>query len=325
MTAPDTFLKDYYPYKAAIVRDKPLGAMFLDIACKGPWRIYAEPKAGGVCEPVAKGEGNAYAPLNIAGPVRAYFKLVTDNFEVILSEPHLPLEGGFNFRDMGGLPTQDGRYVKWGKVFRADELNRLTEGDLKYLAAVPLISIVDFRAKSEIEHSADKHALTVKNNYKFSIDPGNLAKELDELTDFAVDETENFMRNIYVSLASEKIFIKQYEEFFALLQNEQEVPLLFHCSAGKDRTGMGAALFLFSLGVSQEVILKDYLLSNVYLNVKYRDSYIKHPTLKSLFQAKEEYLLTGLNILKNSYGSVENYLEKELKVNLNLMKKLYLY
>ncbi|MCC8146505.1 MAG: tyrosine-protein phosphatase [Bacteroidales bacterium] len=235
---------------------------------------------------------------------------------------HLPLEGGYNFRDLGGYPTADGRMVKWNTVFRADDLGTLTENDLEYLAGIPLVSIVDFRGAIEMEKAPDLIPVSVKEVYNYSIMPGNM-----DVTQMQVlSETipmEKLMEKVYTLLVTDPEIIDQYRKFFALLQNSENTPLLFHCSAGKDRTGMAAALFLLSLGVDEETVIEDYLLSNKYVEAKYAPMVAQYPQYKPAFIVDRNFIEIALNQIKTDHGSVENYLKDILHVDLEKIKKLY--
>mgnify|MGYP000887677793 CR=1 FL=1 len=114
-----------------------------------------------------------------------------------------------------------------------------------------------------------------------------------------------------------------YKEFFRILMKEDNAPLLFHCSAGKDRTGFGAALFLASLGVDRELIIEDYLLTNECLKDKYTDIVAKAPALKPLFEVRKEYILGAFEVIDNEYGVMENFLSNQLGVDLKRMRELY--
>ena len=133
------------------------------------------------------------------------------------------------------------------------------------------------------------------------------------------------MKDMNILLVTDSACIHQYKEFFKLLQNGDDIPLMFHCSAGKDRTGMGAALVLSALGVDEQTILKDYLLSNTYLANKYAGLKSQYPTISSLFEVKPEFLQAGLDKIKKDHGSVENYLTKVLGVDIQKMREMYLY
>jgi protein-tyrosine phosphatase len=105
---------------------------------------------------------------------------------------------------------------------------------------------------------------------------------------------------------------------FGLLQGEdQAAPLLFHCSAGKDRTGFAAALILFSLGVSPEAVLGDYLASRLCLKGKY-------PSSTGIFSVKAGYLQAALKEIVRSHGSLDSYLKNALDVDQQRMRSLYL-
>lgn len=310
---------------AQILRDKQTKAASLTINVSGKWKLFSGTSVGTIdfSKPLLEGEEAGVYPLNVPDTIRSYFQLVTDKGKAILAERHLPMTGGYNFRDLGGFRTTDGRYVKWGKIIRSDDLFHLTEVDLHYLSSLPLISIVDFRAEAEIDQAPDKLPETVTGHYPYCISPGNLnsAKDISQ----ALHQSAHIMADINVMLVTDSLNIKRYTDYFALLQNETNIPLLFHCSAGKDRTGMAAALTLFALGVDEEAIMADYLSSNTYLGEKYSGYITKYPELKPLFEVNPEYLQAGLQCIKNKYGTVEDFLKEELKVNIEELRKMYLY
>lgn len=312
--------------KAYITRDKNTKDAYLHIDIDGDWFLYSGTTVDDIdmSDPVLKGNKAGVFRINVSDSVRSYFELITDKGKAILAENHLPMAGGYNYRDLGGIRNAEGKYIKWGKILRSDDLHNLTDSDLKYLSSIPLISIVDFRTEDEIKTAADKNPSTVIDNYKLSISPGNLMTAKD-MTSMSPEEINNFMFDMNEILVTDSSIISQYKSFFELLQNESDTPLMFHCSAGKDRTGMGAALILFSLGVDEETIMNDYLLSNVYLADKYSEYITKYPHLKPLFEVQSQYLQSGIDKIKKEHGSVENYLINILNVNIDKMKALYLY
>ena len=235
----------------------------------------------------------------------------------------LPLEGGFNFRDMGGYKTTSGKSVKWGKVFRSDEMGNLSSSDLEYLNEIPLHTVVDFRSESEKRESPDKIPASVINSYELTINPGNHSN-ISDVIKFSSENGEEFMKDINRLLVSDSEIISRYKEFFSLLQDEKKLPLLFHCTAGKDRTGMAAALFLASLGVEEKIIFEDYLFSNQLLEDKYRILTDSMPQLKALLEVRSQYLQAGFEQIRKDHGSIDNYLQIVLDVNPDIMKELYL-
>jgi protein-tyrosine phosphatase len=118
-------------------------------------------------------------------------------------------------------------------------------------------------------------------------------------------------------------FQSEYKAFFQLLMDEKNTPLLFHCSAGKDRTGFGAALFLASLGVDKETIIQDYLLSKKYIEEKYSGFVAKNPVLEPLMTVKREYIEAALDLIDKEYGGMGNYLSHYLEVDTLKMRKIY--
>lgn len=313
---------------ASVVRDKHTKAATLDIKTNGQWTLYGGASVDDIDmnTPLLTGNGSGNFPINVPENSRYYFQLNTEKGKAILAEKHLPMEGGFNFRDLGGIRNTEGKYVKWGKIFRGDELHNLTESDLQYLSSIPLISIVDFRSPSEIEAAPDKNPSSLKENYAYSIEPGNLSDFAGmNFNNLRAGEMDSMMMQLNIQLVTDPRYIERYREFFNLLQNENDVPLLFHCTAGKDRTGMGAALVLSSLGVDEEVIYQDYLLSNQYLEEKYGKLKSEYPNLAALFGVKREFLQAGIEQIKKDHGSVEKYLTDVLNVDLEKMKNMYLY
>ena len=235
----------------------------------------------------------------------------------------LPLKGGFNFRDLGGYKTASGKTARWRKVFRSEEMNSLTPSDLEYLNNIPLRTVVDFRSEKENCESPDKRPASVTNSYELTINPG-IHSSFSDISMLTAEKGEEFMKEIYRSFVTETEIIDRYKFFFSLLQDESKLPLLFHCTAGKDRTGMGAALFLASLGVDEDTIFEDYMLSNNQLEDKYKSLIDSIPQLKALLEVRHQYLQEGFEQIKKDHISVENYILNILGVNTDLMKEMYL-
>ena len=311
--------------QAEIMKNIETKTTQIHINLNSPWQLYAGISVDSIdfSNPVASSDANGIFPVETPFYPRQYFQLTSSGKDALFAERHLPMEGGYNFRDVGGYPTTDGRFVKWGMVFRTDDMQHLTQADLDYLTSLDVRTVVDFRSEEEVAAGADKLPSTTSNHILLPVIPGNLsafdALQLDSASIY------NMMESLYISLCTEDKIINQYRQFFALLQNETKIPLSFHCSAGKDRTGMGAALFLYSLGVCEDVIIQDYLLSNKYLENKYTDLIAQRPEMKLMVTVKPEYLKTALKRIMTDHGSIEKYLEKTLNVDLEKMRRIYLY
>ena len=316
---------------AFIEQDRHTKATTFSINTKNDWKLYAGNRVATIdfSKPLLEGKGNRSQTLLVPENRRVYFQLETDASQTLLAARRLPLEGACNFRDMGGIKTKDGRFVKWGKVFRSDDLLLLTANDLAYLTEIPIIYIVDFRSPEEIKKSPDRIPESARNNYHaFPITPGNLTAVSDDTVfDFSKLQKLNMdsiMIAINVQLVTDPEIIGVYRDFFDVLQNDL-TPLLFHCTAGKDRTGMAAALFLFSLGVDEETVMQDYLLSNKYVKEKFAATLAHYPFFAPLAGVQVEYLQAGIDQIKKDHGSIENYLENSLNVDLEKMRNNYLY
>lgn len=243
--------------------------------------------------------------------------------DISLHVRRLPLSGCYNFRDLGGYPTSDGRRVKWKLIFRSDDLNSLTPSDVTYLSSIPIRTVVDFRSQMEIDMAADKMSSLAAKYYQLSIDPGNLS-DLRNFVNLKSADVEGKMQQMSEDFVTQDVAIAQWKAFFGLLQDGENEPLVSHCSAGKDRTGMAAALTLFALGVDQSVIMDDYLLSNDCLTGKYQSYIDRYPELNSLFVVKREYLQAGIDKIEQLYGTPENFLTEKLGVDIPKFRDIYL-
>lgn len=313
--------------RVEIVRDKQTKTAVFKTDDIGKWQLYAGPCVDSIdfSTPVAEGDGAGEYPLDVPADRRSYFQLVAPHAKAILAETLLPMEGGYNFRDMGGIRTVDGRYVRWGRLFRSDDMPNLTDADLEYLSTIPLRTVVDFRSAEEIAKAPDRLPRSVVNAAALSIDPGSIIELASGDKKPYVAGPFQMMQDLNRLLVSEPAIVEIYKEFFALVQDESKLPLMFHCSAGKDRTGMAAALILSALGVDRQIIIRDYLASNDYLSDKYAPIVAEHPESQALMEVHREYIEAGFDEIERRYGTVSNYLEKQLGVDTGRMKDMFLY
>ncbi|MDR0450708.1 MAG: tyrosine-protein phosphatase [Treponema sp.] len=306
--------------KAEILKDAAAKTTRIRIETPSSWQLYAGDSVDAIdlSKPAAKGGAGGIFVVNAPFFPHQYFQLAGSGGGMVLAERHLPMEGGYNFRDLGGYPAERA-FVKWGRVFRTDDMMNLTQQDLDYLASIPLRTVVDFRSGDEVAGGPDKVPSSVINHVSLPVVPGNLSET--SVSDF---DPELHITDIYRSFCTDKGIVAQYRKFFALMQDEANLPLSFHCSAGKDRTGMAAALFLSSLGVSEKIIMRDYLLSNKCLENKYASLIEEQPYLKAMFIVEAGYLRIALDQIKADYGSVEKYLSNTLNVDIDKMRSIYL-
>jgi protein-tyrosine phosphatase len=248
---------------------------------------------------------------------------------------HLPLAGAPNFRDLGGYRSADGRSVRWGLVYRSDALDKLSDADQAYLRRLGLRRVVDFRAADEVEDAPDRLAPP-------------LAGEVVHLPiAFAGLNVRQFTRRIMhgdtaglhfdtllvdANVAMVRQFSPVFRDWLHSLVADGATPQVFHCTAGKDRTGFAAAVLLLSLGVPRDTVMQDYLASNDYLRARNARS-MRMMRLFSLFRADPDsvrplmmveprYLDAAFAAMIQDYGSIDAYLQQALGVDAALREQL---
>jgi protein-tyrosine phosphatase len=165
----------------------------------------------------------------------------------------LPLAGAFNFRDLGGYPTADGRTTRWGQAFRSDALQELTAGDLAVLRHRGLRTVVDLRTGAELErHGRGLLIDEPIEHVHLSVLPVESGESLAAPPPVGNDLAERYLWYLEVGTPSLAAAIR-------LLADAAALPLVFHCAAGKDRTGVLSALVLSCLGVGPATIVDDYV------------------------------------------------------------------
>jgi protein-tyrosine phosphatase len=170
------------------------------------------------------------------------------------------MQGGQNFRDLGGYRTLDGRTVRWRMLFRSGAMDRLTPADFDYLDKLGIRAVVDLRSTEE-RQAAPVRWPGARTPHVLTKDYSGAAMGFDTtgIATMTGERARAVMASGYRSILG--TFNDQYRGMFARLL-AGEAPLLFNCSAGKDRTGVAAALILTALKVPRETIVEDYLLSN---------------------------------------------------------------
>ncbi|WOX04591.1 tyrosine-protein phosphatase [Microbulbifer pacificus] len=256
----------------------------------------------------------------------------------------LPLEGGRNFRDIGGYKTVDGKEVKWGKIYRSGVLIHLTENDYEYLKDREIATIVDFRSTEERSEEPDNWRSGEVTTLAWDYELGNFEEEFTK-----VIATPGVVKNDLVQVGNRAyidLVRQQTPAFRAMFQKliESDEPLLIHCTAGKDRTGIGAALILTALGVDRETVKQDYMLSTEVLKksnlFQQSDganekedrrqaffSQLPQEVRDFLMTPDASYVDTAFGEMERQHGSVQGYIEHALDVDhqeLALLKARYL-
>lgn len=246
-------------------------------------------------------------PLRLRQEIQALPRpsgLILDDLPISLA-----LEGASNVRDLGGWPAPGGT-VRRGRVFRAAALNRLTEADCLALRDLGIKVVCDFRGTTE--RTSAPCALSSVEVRSLPIEPSVGASLHDILAtrEATGEDTDTLMRAAYVAYAVESSHC--YRALFdAVLDGAG--PVLFHCSAGKDRTGFGAALILTALGVEWDVILRDYLSSNtLWRGDPVMAAGIPPHVARGLLTVRAELLEAAFAAIAEDHGSFARYAETQL-------------
>lgn len=227
----------------------------------------------------------------------------------------IALEGASNFRDLGGYQGLDGRHLQWRKLYRSAHLAHLTQDDLNQLKALGVSRSADFRGLGESAHLAynwpqlSRHALTVEPTVV-----QRAQSMIEKGQDLTEGDTVELMHDTYRSFVN--VYGQRFAEFFTLLQSSDE-PLVFHCTAGKDRTGWAAALLLTALGVDEEQIMDDYLLTNQLFRRPPASmlGQISEEALDALWRVQPSYLMASVDTVRTQYDSLDRYLTQALGVD----------
>ena len=241
----------------------------------------------------------------------------------------LPLNKTHNSRDMGGYKTADGRTVKWGVLFRSDSLANLDDADLAYLENLQLSAITDFRSDSERAQAPDRlpqqspaiayRTLAINNP---AVDVAELGKKFfsgqlsqDEL--LALTDRTGYINDADIS--------HMWGQWVRELAQPGALPQLFHCTAGKDRTGFAAAMVLLTLGVPRDQVMQDFLLSNEYLAEKIATNVEKiqahsatdvdAEVLRQVLGVTPTSLEGAFEAMEARYGSIDAYIEQGLGID----------
>ncbi|HLN17815.1 MAG TPA: tyrosine-protein phosphatase [Acidimicrobiales bacterium] len=218
---------------------------------------------------------------------------------------HVGLEGAVNFRDLGGYPAADGRHVRWRTLFRADGLSSLTERDRGIIRELGVATVIDLRTTVEYEAG------------RFPVDEIPVGYHhlpfLDELPDPETFKmTPGILATQYQEIARDAA--PQIGRVLSIVASRETHPVIVHCTAGKDRTGVLVAVLLALLGVHDEVIVADYMLSAEAMSQLRTKLIARYPEGREMIeQADEMFSLAPANIeqllavLRDRHGSIEAY------------------
>lgn len=253
--------------------------------------------------------------------------------------PHerlLPLEGGRNFRDLGGYETADGHHVKWGLLFRSGSMHGLTPADYGYLSGRGIKVVCDLRDSAErsaepVAWPKDHAPRVLADDYRLDM-AGMMPK--GPPSEWTADKARAMMIESYPRMLDQ--FSGQYRRMFLELL-WGHAPLAFNCSAGKDRTGIAAALLLTALGVPRATVIEDYTATNRYLDAaKMMKASAGSPpnpataglnampegVVRAMMAADPAYIEAALAVLDAHEGGAEGYLRDTFQLDHEALARL---
>ena len=296
----------------------------------------------------------------LAHPILSVKNNHTGSILIRVACRHLPMSATANFRDYGGYLTQSGRQMMWGKLFRTGHMGEMNDRDIAVLSQLNIQAVCDFRRPEE---AAKQPSLLPEGLQPTAIpiSPGSAIDFFSAISEQAIDEAkiDAFMQDINHDLVINHQ--PSYRAMFDQLLASADAGSIIHCSAGKDRTGFGALLLLSALGVSDDDIMADYLLTNQYVNIereiaRWTVNYgadqtktgiadsdkvkaareainahqgeFNHQALAVILKVKASYLQTAVDTIREEFGGTISYLEQQIGLSsseLSRLKAAYLY
>jgi protein-tyrosine phosphatase len=265
-------------------------------------------------EPIALGEHATVVLADVDASVRHYVHARVGERWLVAGERLVPLEGTLNCRDLGGYRTADGALVRWGQVFRSEGLHGLTDGDHRVLEGIGVRTVCDLRGAREHEAQPSALPATVER-ISVGVEPARPGEAtLDER--IIAGEVAGLTVDDVVELY-ELMLLAGARSFGAALEHvaSADRPVLFHCTAGKDRTGIVAALLLALLGVPDEVVFDDYMLTKRYRSERrleeLRSWLAEHDLALEPFEAlyipQRETIVRTIETLRSEHGSLDAF------------------
>ena len=250
----------------------------------------------------------------------------------------LPVKSVRNPRDLGGYIGFGGHKIKSHRLLRTGNISKIIPKDEKFLLDYGLTRIIDLRSPAECKASPDQKIPGV-DHYEFplSVDDNTGGNGLDMSIDFEHyrhDQYAGFytMCQRYHDHVSNKFAQNSIRQIINLIAATTEGSVLYHCSEGKDRTGLVTVILLYILGVDLETIRQDYLYSNLMLNDyrKVRDEQFKKAGENDKFRANmrilgsvaNAYIDTSLITINENYGDIDSYIDKQLGINEQMQEKI---
>ncbi|MEE1815913.1 tyrosine-protein phosphatase [Streptomyces sp. SP18ES09] len=309
------------PFTEATVTAGSDGSYTLSWKAEGVRRV--EIRAHG--RVVARGGATGRAVVTgLPAADRQWFRFAADRGRGLeLADRLVRLSGTVNLRDAGGYRTEDGRWVRMGEVYRSDALDRLTPEDRAKLRRLGVRTVFDLRMEDERAKAPDR----VPAGADYVVADVFAGSGAFQQLPRTPAEAERMMVDAEKSMVSGEGGKKAYRQVLDGIAEDDARSVLFHCTAGKDRTGWAGAALLTALGVPRETVMADYLASNTYRKAA-NDAVLgqlppaQAAVYKPLLDVRPEYLNSGYDEVGTAYGSFDRYLKDALGIDHRELKRL---
>jgi len=241
----------------------------------------------------------------------------------------LNFEGIANFRDLGGYPADDGKRVRWGTLYRSGTFTHSSDADLRSLQQLQLVSLIDFRSSQEKE--AEPNRLPDPTGFAVveipTLDDANKALVGEIMERIDSGNFDGFEPGLAMTRANRQFateFTPQFRQFIHTVLEADGAPLVWHCSAGKDRTGFAAAILLRILGVPQDVVMQDYMASREHALAARKSQLLKLRVFKGqeaadklaiMMGVEEAWLAAAFDEIDAQWGGFDNYVSQGLQLS----------
>lgn len=259
---------------------------------------------------------------------RYYYMMVFNNkYRVKIATRNINIPGIQNFRDLGGYKSSaTGKNIRWGMLYRSAQIDSLGCAARRELKNIGIKTIIDLRTPEELNNYPQIQKGF--NVVHIPIATGNMEKILQGIQEGRIkgDTINRIVERMNRELVTN--YRNEYKKLFEVLLDYNSYPAIIHCSSGKGRTGIAAALVLASLGVNEDIIMQDYRLSNDYFNIPKASKYAyklpvnSQEAITTVYTAKEDFLNAAKETIERTYGDVPTYLEKGLGLPAENIKSL---
>ena len=245
------------------------------------------------------------------------------------SYPAPILSGQHNFRDLGGLPSTLGGTIKPRTLFRSGDLHSISDADVGLLEKLGLAMIIDFRSDKERERRPNRKISTVRQTRLLPIHDAPRETASEYVRQKNAQGLNELLIHEYSRIIQQ--YVEEYRLFMHELATNPNIPVVFQCSAGKDRTGLATLFILTALGVDEDVIMKDYYATNHYaqahateiIGILNNDGY-HGELMQPLLEVRPAYMEAAFAEISRSFGNLDHFVFEILQADVVKLRNRFL-